>query len=319
MPRLPPRMRLSHGAYYHVAYTTVEGVRQQRWVRLGADYGKAIRKYAEVEAARDIDRLDYRALWSAYRAQELPGKAPATQRNYRIWGEYLLDVFADVLPADIRQSHAQRILDQAKHKVTAQRMIQLLSAVLAWGAKRDWLPINPLTGFRKGAKAVRTRYITDGELAAILAACEPDLALIVRFMHYTALRRSDLFGLRWAQVKDDGIHVLMQKTKAAILLHWSPELRAMIDQARRRPVVGLYVFADERGRRRAVEREWKRFKAAAARAGVVGVTFHDLRRKRLTDLQVGGEQELAQRLAGHRDPRTTQGYYAAPETPVRLK
>jgi integrase len=26
-----------------------------------------------------------------------------------------------------------------------------------------------------------------------------------------------------------------------------------------------------------------------------------------------------QRLAGHADPRTTQGYYAAPETPVRLK
>jgi len=93
----------------------------------------------------------------------------------------------------------------------------------------------------------------------------------------------------------------------------------MLAEARRRPVVGLYVFADARGRRLPVEREWRRFKAAAARAKVAGVTFHDLRRKRLTDLQVDGEQQLAQRLAGHADPRTTQGYYAAPETPVRLK
>jgi hypothetical protein len=46
---------------------------------------------------------------------------------------------------------------------------------------------------------------------------------------------------------------------------------------------------------------------------------HMTGRKRLTDLQVDGEQQLAQRLAGHADPRTTQGYYAAPETPVRLK
>jgi integrase len=319
VPKLPPRMRLSHGAYYHASYTTIDGVRRQKWLRLGADYGKAIRKYAEIEAAREHGAQDYRALWAAYRLHELPKKALTTRKNYTIWGDYLLDVFGDMLPGDIRQSHAQGILDRAKHPVTAQRMVQLLSGVLAWGAARDWLTVNPLLGFRKGAKARRTRYITDGELGAILAACDADLALLVRFMHYTALRRSDVLGLRWADVRDDGLHIVMQKTKAAIHLHWTPELRAMLAEARRRPVVGLYVFADARGRRLPVEREWRRFKAAAARAKVAGVTFHDLRRKRLTDLQVDGEQQLAQRLAGHADPRTTQGYYAAPETPVRLK
>lgn len=316
--KLPPRMAYSHPAYYHRSYTVVDGVRKQKWVRLGTDYGAALRKYAEIEAARDQDARDYRALWNAYKALELPKKAAATRKNYLIWGDRLAEGFGHMLPADIRQSHAQRLLDEAKHKVTAQRMVQLLSAVLAWGAARDWLPANPLLGFRKGAKARRMRYITDGELAAILAECDPALALLVRFMHYTALRRSDVFGLKWEAFDEAGLHVKMQKTGACVLFSWTPELRAMHAEARRKPVLGMYVFSSPRGRKLKPEREWARFKAAAARAGVQGVTFHDLRRKRLTDYQSKGLTDLAQKMAGHTDPRTTRGYYAAPETVVDL-
>lgn len=201
---------------------------------------------------------------------------------------------------------------------TLKAVVQLLSTVLAWGAARDWLPTNPLLGFRKGPKARRMRYITDGELAAILAACDPPLALLVRFMHYTAARRSDVFNLKWDAFDDEGLHLKTQKTGAAILFRWGPQLRAIYDEARRKPVIGMYVFSGPRGAKLKPEREWARFKAAAARAGVKGVTFHDLRRKRLTDYQARELTDLAQKVAGHTDARTTRGYYAAPETVVEL-
>lgn len=318
--RLPPRLRFSHGAYYYAAYTTVDGVRRQRWDRLSHDYGTALRLYAEREAQRAKGARDFRALWATYKASaEFTGLADATRKAYGMWGPALVAVFGQMLPDQIEQRHAQELLDRAKKRVTAQRMVSLLSTVLGWGARRGWLRANPLVGMRKGAKSRRTRYITDAEWAALLAA-DAALAPFLRLLYLTALRREDFIGLRWSGVREDGIYARVRKSKRDIRIPWTTDLRECVEaiKAQRGKVVSLYLLPGHHGRAPSGHTFYKAYKAAAALAGCPDVTLHDIRRKRLTDVTESHGEEVARQLAVHTDIATTRGYNAAPVTVVRL-
>lgn len=318
-PKNPPRFRESRGAYYYVAYTTIDGVRRQKWDRLHHDRGIALKLWAEREAQRSIGERDFRALWLAYQEQELPTKAAATRKAYRIWGNALAKVFGHMLPEQLEQRHAQELLDRARHKVTAQRMVQLLSTVLSFGARRGWLRSNHLLGMRKGPVSRRKRYITDDEWAALLAHAGP-LAPMLRLAYLTALRREDLIGLRWADIREDGIHARVHKVKRDIVIPWTAELRQVVDDIRaaRGKVVSLYLFGGVRGGKPDSHRIYMRYKAVARKAGCGDVTLHDIRRRRITKVTETHGEHVAQRLAVHSDVKTTRGYNAAPELVVPL-
>lgn len=314
-------MVLSRGTYFHRSYTTIDGVRRQKWVRLSHDYGKAVRKYAEIEAAREAGARNMRALFAAYLASsQYAEKAPKTRQNYRLYIGRLSETFGDLMPDEIEQQHATGIMDRVQQRVTAQRMVQIFSTVLGWGAARGWLKANPLFGFKKGERAVRKRYITDDELTAILTHADPITAAFIRFDYLTALRANDALRLRWGDVKDDGIHAYVQKTKQSVLLTWTPDLRAREAECKslRAPVASMWLFPARPGQRVTLNTMWRRFKRAAKAAGVTNVTIHDLRRKRLTDLQLDESVDVAAKVAVHSDTRTTKGYFAAPEIIVAL-
>lgn len=318
--KLPPRLRFSHEAYYYAAYTTIDGVRRQKWDWLAADYGKALHLYAEREAQRGKGARDFKALWNAYKASsEFTGLADATRKAYGMWGPALVAVFGELLPEQVEQHHAQELMDRAKKRVTAQRMVSLLSTVLGWGARRGWLRSNPLAGMRKGAKSRRTRYISDAEWSALLAA-DAVLAPYLRLLHLTALRREDFIGLRIAGIKADGLHAHVRKSKKDIVIPWTTDLRQCVDdiRAQRGKVVGLYLLPGRHGRAPNGHTFYKAYKAAAAVAGCADVTLHDIRRKRLTDVTAQHGEEVARQLAVHTDIATTRGYNAAPVMIVRL-
>lgn len=319
--KLPPRMVLSRGVYFHRSYTTIDGVRRQKWVRLSHEYGPAVRKYAEIEAAHAAGARNFAALCTAYlKSAQYAEKAPRTKANYSLYIGRLSKAFGLLLPEQIDQTHAQMILDTVTKRVTAQRMVQIFSTVLSWGAPRGWLKTNPLYGFKKGPRAVRKRYITDAELAAIVQHCDSVTAAFIRFDHLTALRANDALRLKWSDVREDGWHVYIQKTKQYVLLPWTTELRECEAELKRvrGAVASLWLFPDRPGHAVKLKTLWRRFKRAAKKAGVANVTLHDLRRKRLTDLQLDESVDLAAKVAVHSDTRTTKGYFAAPELVVSL-
>ena len=313
-----PRLRESHGAWYYVAYTTTtEGIRRQTWERLSHDYGVAFKMWSEREAQRVHGERNFRALWVEYQAQELPSKAAATRKAYKVWGEQLTKVFGHMLPQQIEQRHAQELLDRARRKVTAQRMVSLLSAVLSYGARRGWLRTNAVLGMRKGPVSRRRRFITDAEWEAMLEQAGP-LGPLLRIAYLTALRREDVFALRWADVREDGLHAQVRKVKRAVVFPWSPELRAAVDELReqRGKVVSLYLFGGPAGGKPNSRRLYRAYKAVAKAAGCPDVTLHDIRRRRITKVTEVHGEGVAQRLAVHSDVKTTRGYNAAPELVV---
>lgn len=291
---LPVRMRFSHGAWYHVA--------KGKWTRLSDVFGSALLAYAKIEAARH-QRRDLSALLTAFIAH--PGRAAATQKNYRVFRKKLDEVFGHVEPRDLTVADARRYLDEHPKESMARHEVQLLSAALTWGAERGWLVSNPLLGWRKGPVKRRHRLISDVEFSALIENARPDAARAMRFLYQTGLRVRDALALRWSDVKPDGLHVKIHKTKKAIVLEGVD-----LVPLRTRSVVSMHVLTGTNGRPLSYHILRRQFKAAAAKAGCADVTIHDIRRKRLTDLTNAKGLAAAQALAGHADAKTTQGYYS---------
>jgi integrase len=289
----PPRLRFSHGAWYHV----VKG----KWSRLSDVYATALIEYAKREA-QATHRRDIKALLTAFIAHG--GRAATTQKGYKIFRQKLDSVFGHLDPSSITLQDARRYLDERGGSM-GRNEIQLLSSALTWGAERGWLVANPLLGWRKGPVTHRKRYITDAEYQSILAHARPDVARAVAFLYQTGLRVRDALALRWSDVKADGLHVTIHKTKTAIVLEG-------VDLAplKTRSVVSMHLLTGTDGRPLSVHDFARHYKAAAVKAGCPDVTIHDIRRKRLTDLTNAKGIEAAQALAGHMDQKTTQGYYS---------
>lgn len=316
-----PRFRLSHGAYYWVPY--IDG--KQQWIRIGTTYSEAILRYAQLEAERTAPRKNIEALWKDFRAGErFQGLATSTRANYEIWAAKLIKAMGTVLPHQITYADGVQWLRVSPKKVTAQREMQLLGTLLNHARDIGWLEgANPLAGLRKGERSRRRRYITDAEWGAVLKECDPRTSVAVRFARLTSLRREDFLRLRWSDVKEgDGVYVQIQKTKQQAHIAWTPQLRGLLDEAkalRSEKVASVYVFCEPAGRPIRGDTLLDRWKQAGKRAGVHDITLHDIRRKRLTDLQKKpGGLATAQNVAVHSDPRTTQGYYADPLVYVHL-
>ena len=296
-------MRLSHGAFFHV---DGRGRKAAKWTKLGDTYAEAIVRYATLEAAHR-ERRDLTALLTAFIAH--PGRAATTTKNYRVFRKKLDEVFGHLDPGEIKVQDARRYLDGHQSYSMARHEVQLLSAALSWGAERGWLATNPLLGWRKGPVHRRKRYITDAELAAIIAAARPDAAEAIRFLHLTALRVRDALALRWSDVKPDGLHIRISKTKDALVLE-GPQLEAQLKRMKSGSVVSTHIVTG-RGRPLSYDILRRHWIAACTKAGVEDATIHDLRRKRLTDLQNTVGVDFAQRLASHSDPKTTRSYDAS--------
>jgi integrase len=293
---LPRRMRFSHNAWYHVDGRGGK----TKWTRLGDTYGAALIRYAELESQ---DRRDVSALLTAFIAY--PGRAAATQKNYKAFAKRLRGVFGKLPPSVIEVQHARRYLDEHPLTSMARHEIALLSSALSWGAERGWLRSNPLLGFRKGKVGRRHRLITDAEFAALLAHARPDAARAVQFLYQTGLRVRDALALRWSDAKADGLHVKIHKTKTAIVMEGVD-----LKPHRTGSVVSMHILTGTNGRPLTYTILRRQFKAAAVLAGCPDVTIHDIRRKRLTDLTNSEGVAAAQALAAHMDPKTTRGYYS---------
>lgn len=304
---LPPRLRISHGAYYWTP--VVDG--KQKWIPLGRDFAAAFQQYGQLESDRhNATGRTFADLEKRFFAEVVPKHSANTQKSYRSWIKPLRIVFASIDVGRIRQMDAARYQDAREHKTSANREIALLSTMLGYAVRWGWIETNALTGYRLLPEKRRTRYITDDELNRLIEAAEPLLSLLIRMAYLTALRKTDLLSLRWADVKPDGLYITTQKTGVPLVLSITPELTAIVDELRRLQgkVRSMHLFA-VRGRRWAAVTADHHWMALRDSLGIDAV-FHDLRRKRITDATDASGAEYAQRLAGHKEPRTTARYYA---------
>jgi integrase len=126
--------------------------------------------------------------------------------------------------------------------------------------------------------------------------------------YLTGLRPSDVVALRWEQIGEriTVLPIKTQRSKVSISFAMSPELRAVLEGTRRRPVVGLFVIATDKGRPIRLRRLQEYWAALVRRLGITDCQFRDIRGKSGTDAEAQGQD--AQALLHHTSAAMTRRY-----------
>ncbi len=197
---------------------------------------------------------------------------------------------------------------------TQHSYYRTLNGALNAAVREDLITINPFTRLSSSEKLQQPEgqreYMTMDEVRALIATPmkHPNAKAAYLFSCFCGLRMSDIIGLRWKDVFQDGeqtrLQVIMQKTKAPIYLPLSKEaLRWM----------------PERGEKTAEEHVFdlpsptiinKVIKPWAKDAGITKLfTFHTARHTFATMmLTLGADLYTTSKLLGHADVRMTQIY-----------
>ncbi len=310
--------------------------------------------------AEDRNEGTMPALIDAWLLAKLKGYAGKTQEEYRRMATFIKSEFdeqwrvEDVEPKDIA-----RFLDKHfESKPNASNKYRaLLSVMFTFAVRKGLRNTNPVSEVAGATEGKRDRYITDAELDAVRAAAligndgkptpsGPPIVALIDLAYQTAQRIGDLLALNWSDVSDEGIMFHPAKTVNSsgvrMLIVMTPELKATLEGAKAGKVkaIGPVICTQAGGRftysgaqtawKRACQRARQRYEERCKKGNVeadprhlVGMHFHDLRAKALTDIRRMDGADAAQALAGHTTAEMTAHYTKAREVehvkPVALK
>lgn len=305
---LPACMYLRRGAYYYVSGGT--------WHPLGKSYPAALVKYADFVGDAPKLATVKDAVWSYIEGRR--GKlAPATLEGYARSAANLCAVFGRVALGDVTQAHVYRYVSEGGN-VQANRDKALLSAAFTHARNMGaFAGIDPTKGLQfRNEEKPRDRYVTDDEMRRLVEAASPKLGTIARFIELTGMRQGDALRVKLSDLDDEGFTYWNSKSKKQQGLEWSPELEAVVEDAKRlwRRFGREWLFEShpkglhsKRGygpyTPSGLRALWR---VARAKAGLPDVRLHDLRAKSGSDAQT--DEEARDRL-GHSDTKVTQRHY----------
>ena len=308
---LPRRLRFKHGAYYHVT----QSGGKSKWIRLGEDYGTALREWAKLEGTskpQGMTVADAIAHYLEISAKTLSAK---TIENYEWSAKALIPVFGEMRLDEVERGDVYAYMTK-KGNVAANRDRALLSAtynhLLNAGVYKGENPCLRMQ-FRNQEKP-RERYITDGELEALVKAASYRFGVLLQFAYATGMRQFDIITLKLTAATKAGIDYRDSKTGKRRIIEWTDELEALWKAAAGSRIGAQPVFLTRDGNAytsSGVRASWRHVKI---RAGLSDLHFHDIRRKSGSNAD---DDSHAQRLLGHMDSKVTRKHYRAKPEHVR--
>jgi len=286
---LPPRLYLRGSTYYYVAA-------DKKWHRLGQDKARALRLWADLECLPL--HVTVGELVRRYLADCMSGYAESSRRRYAGYGRTIEDRFGALPADDLTRFGIARWRDGGKIKPSwFNGCLCLLRVAYRKGGEWGWAKTNEAEHVTFNPTTPRGRYVSDPEFRAIRDRAPRWLQIAMDLSYLTGMRESDVLGLRWSAVSDR-LYVEQVKTGARQAFEISAALRAVLEAAKRIPIVGLFVVSTDKGRPISARRLQEAFKKAVEAAGVDRDTrFHDIRGKAATDAADEGMDYQA--MLGH--------------------
>lgn len=206
--------------------------------------------------------------WFAWQ-EALPAGSPdrradSTLAENRREAANLRTAWGHLEPREITKTHGYEYLDacvSAKRPAKGNKEMALARLVLEFGVRKGVLEANPLDGLRKNKTAKQRRRVTAAEMALAVemgrkfGGARHIVALALRTAWLCVRRSVEVRGIQRQAIREDGIlwHDGKDSKKPAILIEWSDELRATVQealQAKRSKVAGtMYLFGNQRGER----------------------------------------------------------------------
>lgn len=295
-------MYFKHGAYYRVV--------SNKWTPLGKKYNFAIRRYADLESPssswKDLVELTFQDIYHDHDKGKL---AEGTVKQYEGIRPKIVRGLGDFEPHEITQAHVRELLEMYRNTPNMRnRMLTVLRKIFEKGANLNACDFNPAYGVPRLEESKRTRLLEMGEFMAIRSQANPQTQLIMDMCYLTAQRIGDILSLQHSQIKPEGIHFKQQKTGKLLMVESTPELEAVVRDARKlHKVMCPYLF-HPKGKTTPYGYKAIRdaFKRAKTKAKVEDCNLHDIRAMALTHIDAAGGDAMA--LAGHHSRATTERY-----------
>ena len=303
---LPPCVYPRHGAFWHV--------KGSKWTRLGASLEDALIAYARIH---DAPRGGMPDLIDTVLEHIRPNLSKATIEQYDVAARKLKKMLQQFAPDQVKPKHVAAIkVAMAKTPNMANRCLSLVRQVFAWALEQQLVESNPAVGIKRHLEAKRGRLISMDEYGAIYAKAGPRLQVITDLLIRTGQRVGDVLRIRRADLTEEGIRFVQQKTGAKLVVPWTAELRAVVDRAKtlHGNIRALTLLHNRRGKTpdyRTVKLQWDK---ACKAAGIADAHLHDLRAVALTAARRQGLN--ATRLAGHSSPAQTERYLRDRDEPL---
>lgn len=292
---LPPRLYRRGDRFYYVTH-------ERRWIPLGKDLARAKRLWADYEclgcAGNVADLVD------RYVSDCMGKAAASTVRQYKAFANVISREWPET-PADLLTPPELARFRDRSAPGWGNGVLSLLRVAYAKGVEWGWVASNPAAAVKFNAMQVRDRYLTDEEFRAIRAELPRWAQIWADLSYCTALRPSDALGLRWEQV-GLALQTRTRKTNVRQAFAMDTGLREVLEAARARPILGLYVVANDKGRPMSLRRLQSAWRAACVAAGVLEAQARDVRAKAATDAKAAGLDFQA--MLGHSERRMSERY-----------
>lgn len=177
----------------------------------------------------------------------------------------------------------------------------VFARALSWAFDRGLTTLNPLERPGRLYRANRNDAIwTDADEAAFLAKAPAHLHLALTLALWTGQRQGDLLRLTWTAYDGQSIRLKQRKTGARVALPVGAPLKVALDKAKASKKDAVTILTTEGGTTWTESGFRASWRKACAKAGVIDVTFHDLRGTAVTRLALAGcsEAEIAT-ITGH--------------------
>lgn len=328
------KRRTADGSLHWCVRRSVGGRRIFRSFGSGSSAREAAQKFdSDLQREQSIQRYrvhldtDHTVAEAVDQARDLILRAirPNSHQTYTYRLQYITDHIGDVRldlvdTSLITRLHEMLVADEYSAK-TQIDYLHLLNRILDHSVTLGWIDRNPCKGYRMPRLPdpnATWREIPRETLRLIIDSIEAEWmrdAVIV--LAATGMRRGELCGLLWEDVREDRIIIRphdgrpLKSVSATRPLPITPPVRDVLDrhQADDYPVPG----PDGRLLTHTITNHW------IALMDRLGLTYrlHDLRHTYACRLaQAGINPVAAQRLLGHHDLKTTLRYYRLSETDI---
>jgi integrase len=205
----------------------------------------------------------------------------STQKGYRAAIDIIEAEFYDLPLSAVSEPGARRMFVEWRDSFAdtprkADLVLSVLARILSYGRDLEMIDRNPLERVGRLSEGTRRDAVwTDAQIAAFEAVAPPKMRLAMGLARWTGQRQGDLLRLTWTAY--DGTHIKLRqgKTGKPVRIRVYSELKALLDATKREAVT---ILTTQRGSRPWTSDGFRASWAAVCeKAGVEGVTFHDLR------------------------------------------
>ncbi len=167
---------------------------------------------------------------------------------------------------------------------TADFAWMILVRVLSFAKDRGMISVNIAErGGRLYRSTRRDQTWADTDVAAFQAVAPPHMRLAIELALWTGQRKGDLLRLSWSDFDGSNLRFTQSKTKARVLVPVGPLANVLSSQRGNGAVL-----RNSRGRAWTSDGFNTSWRKCCAKAGIIDLTFHDLRGTAITRMALAG-------------------------------